>query len=415
MKPSFPPLADVLLECLHVSRPIDKNKLAGLSLADWDHLLRLSLEHGVMPLLYARLKAQDARPVVPALVWEQLAAQTKSAATWNLVLQREFNRVVTALAEAGIPVIALKGMHLASLVYANFSLRSMGDLDLLVPQADAFRAAQILQTLGYQLPHDLSMFELDLFLVNHHLPDLVKKGRFSVEIHAHVTHPNRTYTVDTQVWWDNAVTAQIAGVTVKVLDPVDLLLHLCIHLSYMHQFKTDLRHYYDLVAVIQFFGDKLDWTEVIQRAKARCWQRGIFLAFKMAEILFGLELPAEAVNGLSEGIETAPIESALAGMWLSGKDKGIFSRNVAEFQYKHGLMGKLSYIWQRIFIPKDVMARFYAVPKNSARLYFYYLVRVKYLFSTHTGRVWRMWRGDQSTVTKATDMHTLWAWLNKSE
>lgn len=415
MNPSFPPLADVLLECLHVSHPIDKNKLAELSLADWDRLLRLSVEQGVASLLYARLKAQDARTVVPASVWEQLAAQSKSAATWNLVLQREFNRVVTALAEAGIPVIALKGMHLASLVYANLSLRSMGDLDLLVPQTDALRAAKILQTLGYQLPRDLSTIELE-FAMAHHLPDMVKDNRFHVEIHGHLTHPHEAHAVDARVWWDNAVTAQIAGVTVKVLDPVDLLLHLGVHISYQHQLRTDLRHYYDLVAVLQFWGDKLNWAEVVKRARARGWQRGIYLVLRMVEALFGLALPQEATQTLAEDeFQSLPIDSVLAEMWLPEEEKHFFSKDVAQFQYQRGLIAKLRYIWQRIFIPKEIMARKYPVPANSAQLYFYYLVRVKDLFINQTSRVWQMWCGDQTIAAQASAKHTLWAWLNKSE
>lgn len=415
MNSSFPPLADILLECLHLSRPIDKNKLAQLSLADWDCLFNLSVEQRVTSLLYARLKAQAAQSVVPAGVWEQLAGQSKSAATWNLVLQREFNRVAIALTEAGIPVIVLKGMHLASLVYANLSLRTMGDLDLLVPLADVFRAAKILQTLGYQSPRDLSTLELE-FAMAHHLPDMVKDNRFHVELHAHLTLPYIAYAVDTQVWWDNAVTVQIAGVTVKVLDPADLLLHLGIHISYQHQLKTDLRHYYDLAVVLQFLGDKLDWAEVVARARSRGWQRGIYLVFRMAEVLFGLVLPQEVMQALSdEEVQLLPIEFALTEMWLSSEEKYFFSKDVAQFQYQRSLIGKIRYIWQRIFIPKEIMARKYPAPANSARLYFYYLVRVKDLFITQTGRVWQMWRGDQTIVTKATAKHTLWAWLNKLE
>ena len=49
-----------------------------------------------------------------------------------MLLYHELNRVLRALVEAHIHVIALKGVHLAALVYDDIGLRRMSYTDLLV-------------------------------------------------------------------------------------------------------------------------------------------------------------------------------------------------------------------------------------------------------------------------------------------
>jgi hypothetical protein len=60
---------------------------------------------------------------------------------------------------------------------------------------------------------------------------------------------------------------------------------------------------------------------------------------------------------------------------------------------------KLSIFLERIFPPLESLAEMYDVPKNSFRIYFYYLVRLKYLLFKYSGMVWRMLRGDKKAQT----------------
>ena len=65
----------------------------------------------------------------------------------------ELRAVLAALAQAGLPVLLLKGAGLAHILYPQPHLRSRCDTDLLVPsREDAERAWQVFQRLGYQRP-----------------------------------------------------------------------------------------------------------------------------------------------------------------------------------------------------------------------------------------------------------------------
>ncbi|OAD23610.1 hypothetical protein THIOM_000552, partial [Candidatus Thiomargarita nelsonii] len=60
---------------------------------------------------------------------------------------------------------------------------------------------------------------------------------------------------------------------------------------------------------------------------------------------------------------------------------------------------KLSIILKRIFPSLESIANMYDVPKNSWRIYFYYLVRFKYLLIKYSGMVWRILRGEKKAQT----------------
>lgn len=411
----FPPIFNTFLACLHAEQPVDHSRLAQLSPAEWEELVALAFKQNIAPMLYHRLKIQGVLNFVPPALQQRLQAKLQSTTNNNLRRLAEFKRLVSAFTEAGIPVLALKGIHLASTVYSQIGQRQMGDLDLLVPIPDAIRAAKIAQSLGYMLSRNLADVERE-FWVAHHLPQMVNADGLHLEIHGNLVLPQEFYTVNAPVWWQGAVETEIAGERVKVLSPVNLMLHLCIHISFHHQFKADLRHYYDLVALTMFLGNQLDWAEVVRRTEERGWAKGIGLTLYLAQQLFGLPLPS-AVSALISQPDFEPMAQIAMLEMLQNNDffpgKGLFSKDVAQFQYQKGIPGQIGYIIQRIFIPKEIMAKKYPVRADSIWVYPYYLVRAKNLIRDHADTVLRMSRGDEKTVASAECKHRLWQWLTK--
>ena len=79
--------------------------------------------------------------------YKTAAAYLENAAR-NLRLYDNLCKVLKILRRDGIPVIVLKGAHLAELVYGNRALRFMGDLDLLVQKDDVMRVDALLIEMG---------------------------------------------------------------------------------------------------------------------------------------------------------------------------------------------------------------------------------------------------------------------------
>lgn len=94
-------------------------------------LIKSAGQHGLGPVLLWRLRGQG----IPTsgLQWSALTDQERRVAAryeLGVVAQREID---AALAAAGTPTIWIKGFALAHTVYPDPALRSMGDLDFMVP------------------------------------------------------------------------------------------------------------------------------------------------------------------------------------------------------------------------------------------------------------------------------------------
>ena len=73
-------------------------------------------------------------------------------AQWLRVMHGQ-NMLFQLLEENGIPCIILKGAA-AAMYYPNPSLRSMGDVDILVKRTDFDRAVKLIENSGYKLAHE---------------------------------------------------------------------------------------------------------------------------------------------------------------------------------------------------------------------------------------------------------------------
>jgi hypothetical protein len=118
---------------------------------DWDALLALAEEHGVMQAL-AAAAPKLAPGAVPAEVWARLAELQRSQAFFTLRMSAELFRLAERFAARGIAMLVMKGPALAVQAYGDAAMRQYGDLDLLVRDADLARATELMTEAGYQ-PH----------------------------------------------------------------------------------------------------------------------------------------------------------------------------------------------------------------------------------------------------------------------
>ncbi len=416
MKATISPLADTLVHCLKVDSPVEKSHLESLSLSEWEKLTVLAKQHHLLPLLKYRLAAENLEHLIPETILEQMNSVLLQTTMRNLSLLAEFRQLVNEFGENAIEVIALKGIYLAATVYPQIGLRHMRDIDLLVSPQDMLEAVRIMQSLGYKPEREIT--ELDLsFKYAHHLPLFTKNKKLRVEIHARLTISSDQHGEKSQLWWKGRQTVQIAGVTAEVLAPLDLILHLCIHISYHHCFKVDLRHYYDLVAVICFWGKEFDWDELVRRTKQRKWEKGVLLTLKMVQSLFRLPLPEKLLNPLSQNIAAKTLNEmmgfAFDKLWHLHEDNNPdFSKTVAAINYKTSLWSKISYGWQRIFVSEEIMKHKYPTRADLIPICFYYPVRLKDLFVKHISTLWNMKRKNEQTMASVARKHRLQEWLN---
>lgn len=265
----------------------------------WPRLLELARWHRLLPLLADEvLTGRAATPAPPAAEAELRSALRDSTAR-NLRLAMERGRIAAVLAQAGIPVMALKGTALAEAVYPQPGLRPMVDLDLLVPER-SIRAAHRLveQELGFAVMGVRLGRDDDQRLAEsqHHFPLISADGAVMVELHHRLLDDRPAYEVEGQ--WARAVPADGPPGLLRQA-PEDLFLHVAAHFTFdrIHRGESALGQLADVVRIAGRW--TLDWDAVAQRARAAQVADRLFLALDTAARLAGDVAPADVTRALA--------------------------------------------------------------------------------------------------------------------
>ena len=405
----------LLLFCLRAShdKPGDGTVEPWLE-ADWDELLQQSDRHKITGLLYYRLKTVLPDIAIPPVVMTRLRQAYLDNSARNLRLYAHLNKVLAILHRNSIPVIALKGAHLAELVYGSRALRFMGDLDLMVKKDCLMRVDALLLEMGCTPIAPNRIVGKD----NNEFVYVMPRRDVSLEIHWSILPPSFPFAIDTEGQWERSKPAVIAGVDAAVLSPEDLLLHLCVHAGCTHGFEPGLKLFCDISELLQHDGNGVDWKTVERRTREWGIEKCVYLTLKLTREFFAVVLP----DDLMESLKPADFDERFVAL---ARDQ-IFSRKmrtgqplsmwpaVARFWGSARLRDKVSLFIKGLFIPREAMARLYPAPADSIRIYFYYFVRLRDLFRVYGRDVWRWLRRDkgmQAFAKEGNDLTTLKDWL----
>jgi Uncharacterised nucleotidyltransferase len=123
------------------------------TLVDWSRITELLRVRRLLPTLGPRiLELTDGRSgeAFASAVEEAINAGRRQGALLGLIAER----TRTALGNAGISSIALKGPLLGEALYGDPGRRPSGDIDLLVAQEQLYEAVTVVRDLGYAAPSD---------------------------------------------------------------------------------------------------------------------------------------------------------------------------------------------------------------------------------------------------------------------
>ena len=329
-------------------------------------------------------------------------------------LFHKLGKVLGLLQHASIPVIVLKGAHLAELVYGDIALRPMSDVDFLVHKDDLMRVEEALLEMGYAPAECHRQVAKDNCEFGYGLPN----RELSVEVHWNFLPSIYRFKIDIDGQWERSRQAVIAGVEVSVLCPEDLLLHLCLHTSAKHLFAMGLKPLYDIFETIRYHGKEIDWKQVQLRSEQSGEAKCVYLTFRLARELLGASVPDDLMkiikpSDFDERFMVLAKERIFAyEHWNS--DGLSLSSNIAQLWGSERLLDKGTLFLRRAFPSPEEMARTYPAPSDSIRIYFYYLVRIKDLLLRHGCRVWRLLRWNErmrGLAKKENDISALKDWL----
>lgn len=376
---------------------------------DWPACATLAYRHGLGPLLYHRAaRLTDSWPMPPG-VETDLRTSYLGATLENRAILSGAAAALRSLAEAGIPVAALKGLHLAAAVYDHPALRKLGDVDLLVPPDRLDDARRVLLDAGYERDgtDDPTL---------HHVAPLVKARAAPIELHRHVCPTPNPFRLEVEPLWERMLPVEVEEERTLGLCAEDLLLHLCVHAAYNHRCLVPLRNLFDLAMVVERGGSSLRWTLLEETASAAGMRRAVFCGLALAREVFGAEVPADLLQRLRTGTDADAAlrtarENVLAfesagPMWLG--------TTLGEAHAGRRIRGVL----QRLFAPPDRLLETSGREAGRGELAWIYLTRPFMLLARHRGRLTDLARGHpgvREQLRLARAGASLEAWITAAE
>lgn len=414
------PLISVLLNCLHRDpRRFPVNHLSEMDRQQWDHLADLAKEHRVVPQLYQKLMTagNEIQTDNSRFSLEHMSAYSRQVSKNNLRFYGELHKVLSSLEENEIPVILLKGIYLAEHVYENRGLREMNDMDLLFKREHLTPAYLLLKQMGFEPLRPVNIERIDYMAnENHHLPRMIKPETAGIEVHWNIVNPGQSFSIDPAELWQRARQIDSAYSPVCTLPPADLMLHLCLHTSYQHNFSFGMRPFCDLTAVIDRFDEELEWDVVCSRSEAYGWSRGVLLSLVIAKDFLGADVPDNVIKRLqTDDFGPAVVDTARRQILTKKEDSNEAGDAVLTFASAGGLVRKASAVFSRLFIPKEQMFAKYPVRPGSPMIYLWYLFRIGEMIWRHTFKILRVLRGDPEYTGIIERKRELLSWLEKKQ
>ena len=383
--------------------------------AEWQALIAEAELQDVAPFLYTLLLDLSKSHGLEIPQKERLHQAYLSTAARNMLALHDTEIILNALQEAGLPAAGLKGIYLLEQVYPTIAARSMSDIDILIKKQDLAACIRLMKNLGY-IPDTYFNLE-DENLDIKHLPPMMKPGSPAVEAHWTLLEEHEPFTIDIEALWERMLAAKIANVEVLSLGVEDLVLHLCLHLTYQHYLQLGLRSLLDIALVLHKYREEIDWDKLVQIANTWGAERVTALTLKLLESHLNAAIPQEVYPALMpEGIESALLEQARRQLLERERFADRFTPVLLELSANKGLFSKIKIGLQRVFLPRLTLARLYNVPPDSPKIAGLYFVRLKYLVRNYGRTLLRLQSGADGVETarqKAEISNSLHSWLTQ--
>lgn len=136
--------------------------------------------------------------------------------------------ILACLSRAAVPTMALKGLALGASVYRSPGLRTISDLDILVPGRDLFRAMEALKRHGMRSAAGEPVSPGDLRANHAHVFSPQKRHDPTLDLHWHVLASARADD-DDAFFWSEARPLRVGNTDTLGLCLEDQLLHVLVH------------------------------------------------------------------------------------------------------------------------------------------------------------------------------------------
>jgi hypothetical protein len=270
---------------------------------EWANLLGMADDHGTSALLNRNLSRMG--EVVPVEVLEKLRQRYELNVHKSLFLARELIRILDCVDGLGANAVCYKGIALSEIYYGDMALRQAGDIDLFIRKRDVGRVKDAVGRLGFtsRVPIPPAAEE-DYIASGYEWSFDCAAGRGLLELQW-ALQPN-FYAVDFEMegLFERAMSAEVAGRSVKIPTAEDWLLVLSLHAA-KHVWAR-LIWLCDIVQILK--RENLDWDCVRGQARELGIERILRVTVLLGERLLAGAIPA----GIEQWVRADPAAESFA-------------------------------------------------------------------------------------------------------
>lgn len=288
---------------------LDPGTVLPLDARAWERLLSCARRNAVLAYLAQRLATTGILDDTPEAARAALRSARAAAARLAQLAEWELDRVRRVLQPVGIPMIALKGAAYILRGMPHARTRLLSDIDIMVPRDQLDAAERALLKSGWQATK-LDAYDQQYYRRwSHEIPPLQYPGRvLGVDVHHTLCPPVSRLRPDPQAFWVDSQPSPQDGV--RVLSPIDSVLHAAIHLFFDSDLDGRFRDLLDLREMLLAFGaSDAFWPMLVARARQQGLGRPLYYALTTLTHVVRTAIPEQVRQQAQAFAPSYPIDA----------------------------------------------------------------------------------------------------------
>ncbi len=281
--------------------------LPQLSISQWDRLIRSARRAGLLARIHALLAERALLESIPSQPRLHLESARIVADHEQRIMRWEIGHIRRVLGELKKPVVFLKG---AAYLLADLALakgRISSDIDILVDQADLAAVEALLLKHGWE---HVKIEDYDQYYYrawSHELPPLRHRERHTtLDVHHTILPLTGRCHPDAKKLLAQAIA--LDGAELRILAPVDMVLHSAAHAFQDGDLVHGLRDLVDLDDLFRSFGvDANFWDRLLHRGVELDLARPLYYALRYSNLILHTPVPQHV---LERSEQFAPVRPA---------------------------------------------------------------------------------------------------------
>ena len=303
-----------------VSRNIDEEQLRSVifdaieNRTDWDTFFLTASKNGMLPLVHSSLK-NCCLDLLPENIVTDVKQVIKEISMSNLGKVSILIQLMTLLEQHNIFTVPIKGPSLACTVYNDLSLRSFGDLDILINIDDIVFTYNILCTSGYEPDIKLTPYQLHhLTRTEDNLSFIHSQTGVIVELHWELSGRLLPHALTLNCFQPRLVNTKILNYTAHSLSNEDLLIYLCIHGS--KHIWSRLEWLFSVHEIVRKNRD-LQWDLIFTLVEHWSAKRMFGVGLLSSQYLFKTKFPEDVLERLRSNQQTIEMAQLVTSKFLN--------------------------------------------------------------------------------------------------